>query len=247
MRRLLILLAASVAVGALSACEAPTPIKPAPEESVAAAEAQPASAPTPYDYTVKCHTEGDFTYYGFKNFREVWSNPVKWVDCEEKYRTGSFSTDTQEAALKTAGYDDGIDSLGTLYSLCASLHVSEYGRMPDYSSGQIAEISGALLICPDQPAAAALRDRLGLSQQLATARANGTRFNSGIYRVGVDIKPGTYAVQGNLTDCYWERRDSSGTILGNNFIAQGPRAEVTVQPGDYSFSTSQCGEWSLAG
>jgi hypothetical protein len=51
----------------------------------------------------------------------------------------------------------------------------------------------------------------------------------GDYRVGTGTgmpAPGTY-VATDVDGFYWERLDSAGNIIDNNFIAAAPRAEFT--------------------
>ena len=77
------------------------------------------------------------------------------------------------------------------------------------------------------------------------AREDGKIFNSGTYKVGADIQPGTYVAESEtpFENCYWERLDSSGEIIDNNFINSGFRAEVSIKSSDYSFTAEGCGEW----
>lgn len=83
----------------------------------------------------------------------------------------------------------------------------------------------------------------------ATARVAApgpTLRGDGMYRVGTDIKPGTYVASSGAS-CYWERRDRAGSsfagILANDFNPKG-RVIVTIRPGDKYFSTSRCGNWT---
>lgn len=70
--------------------------------------------------------------------------------------------------------------------------------------------------------------------------------SDGIYRVGRDIRPGTYAAS-NVDSCYWERRSNAGTsfggIIANDFVPSG-RVIVTISASDRYFSTSRCGAWT---
>jgi hypothetical protein len=68
----------------------------------------------------------------------------------------------------------------------------------------------------------------------------------GDYRVGTDtgqVAPGTY-VATDVDGCYWERLDSSGEIIDNNFISAAPRAEFTVRASDYAINIEGCGGWT---
>ncbi|MFI8827627.1 hypothetical protein [Streptomyces sp. NPDC053431] len=74
--------------------------------------------------------------------------------------------------------------------------------------------------------------------------------DGGMYKVGVDIAPGTYKSTGNKDDgCYWERsKDAShGTdsILANDNISG--TAIVKVSASDAFFKSSGCGDWVKTG
>ena len=69
----------------------------------------------------------------------------------------------------------------------------------------------------------------------------------GVYRVGIDIEPGTYYTGGGGDYCYWERQSGlSGDfdeLIANDFIEGGPAA-VTIKSSDVGFSTDGCGTWA---
>jgi hypothetical protein len=71
-----------------------------------------------------------------------------------------------------------------------------------------------------------------------------TSFDDGTYRVGAEIKPGTYKAPGG-GGCYWERmRDFEGGL--NSIIANESPAgstTVTIKSGDKGFKTHGCGTW----
>ncbi|WP_395360980.1 hypothetical protein ACHGLA_14680 [Streptomyces sp. YH02] len=87
------------------------------------------------------------------------------------------------------------------------------------------------------------------------AKAKGTpgttlKGDGGMFKVGVDIAPGTYKSTGNKdAECYWERsKDAShGTdsILAND-NATGT-AIVKVSASDGYFKSSGCGDWAKTG
>lgn len=74
---------------------------------------------------------------------------------------------------------------------------------------------------------------------------------NGMYRVGVDIAPGTYASPDNKADgnCYWERAkdalhgvdsiEANENVTGNGL--------VTITPQDAYFKTSGCAAWKKTG
>lgn len=68
----------------------------------------------------------------------------------------------------------------------------------------------------------------------------------GTYRVGVDIRPGTYRSQGGNA-CYWERlRGLGGTVddIIANGAGTGPQV-VQIAPADVAFKTQGCPAWTL--
>lgn len=79
-----------------------------------------------------------------------------------------------------------------------------------------------------------------------------TSFRDGTFKVGVDIKTGTYKTDGKSHSgisgdyCYWARaKDDSGeldAIIANDF-SKGPN-RVTVHAGEYFHTTGEC-DWKL--
>ncbi|MET8766463.1 hypothetical protein [Streptomyces sp. NPDC004658] len=68
----------------------------------------------------------------------------------------------------------------------------------------------------------------------------------GEYRVGTDVKPGTYRTTGNDDGmCYWERaKDASGeldSLLANDNVSG--TSYVTIKPTDKLFKSSGCEDW----
>lgn len=69
----------------------------------------------------------------------------------------------------------------------------------------------------------------------------------GMYRVGIDIEPGTYRTAGKsaegATECYWARLSSLNEvdILGSSVGAE-PQV-VLIEPGDSAFVTRSCQTW----
>jgi hypothetical protein len=68
--------------------------------------------------------------------------------------------------------------------------------------------------------------------------------SDGVYRVGADIKPGTYYT-GNTDGCYWERAKnftgSFSAIIDNDYGSG--RRMVTISAGDVAFDSDGCGSW----
>ena len=71
-------------------------------------------------------------------------------------------------------------------------------------------------------------------------------FSSGIFRVGQDVRPGTYRLRSGSDGCYFARLKSFGgstdDILAND-AAEGP-AVVTILPTDTGFQSDHCGTWT---
>ncbi|GAB6936590.1 hypothetical protein ACQP60_16885 [Isoptericola variabilis] len=67
----------------------------------------------------------------------------------------------------------------------------------------------------------------------------------GTYRVGTQIKPGTYITSGSSAGCYFERRSTAGSSLSGiiaNSITFG-QTIVTIKSTDKYFVTDGCGTW----
>ncbi|MEV0176515.1 hypothetical protein AB0I00_36080 [Streptomyces sp. NPDC050803] len=74
--------------------------------------------------------------------------------------------------------------------------------------------------------------------------------DGGMFRVGVDIAPGTYKSTGNTDDsCYWERTKdadhSIDSIIANNNVSG--TAVVTISASDAYFKTAGCQDWKKSG
>ena len=72
--------------------------------------------------------------------------------------------------------------------------------------------------------------------------ATAAKFPDGRYVVGVSIKPGDYVATPPVGGCYWERLDSSGETIDNDFT-NGARVAVTIEKDDYTFNSTGCGTW----
>ena len=66
----------------------------------------------------------------------------------------------------------------------------------------------------------------------------------GVWRVGVDIKPGTYRSPGGDA-CYWARLNGfAGNSQIEIHLGSGPTM-VTINPTDVGFESRKCGNWAL--
>jgi hypothetical protein len=75
-----------------------------------------------------------------------------------------------------------------------------------------------------------------------------TQIGDGTWRIGIDIEPGTYRIDGT-DSCYWQReRGFSGEFneIITNDNPRGP-AIVTISPNDLGFTSHRCGTWIKAG
>jgi hypothetical protein len=73
------------------------------------------------------------------------------------------------------------------------------------------------------------------------------RFDDGLFKVGVDVPPGTFRTNGpdgsNVTGCYWSRIAPSGDVIANG-VLRAP-GTVTMSNGD-RFDTTGCQPWQRA-
>jgi hypothetical protein len=175
------------------------------------------------------------------DFAPIWA--VAPRSCEATRDPVALLPFEQQAA-SASGYPAGT-SIATLYELCARVDPNNTYIGPEFilSAEQIAEVTGMLTLCPAHPQAAQLHDAVARAQAEAAATAAGELFYAGTFLVNVEIKPGTYAVEGDITNCYWERTDASGEIIDNNFITGARRVQVTIRASDYSFHNEGCGKW----
>lgn len=79
------------------------------------------------------------------------------------------------------------------------------------------------------------------------AKPQGDTFSDGTWRVGSEVKPGTYRVAAK-TGCYWERMRGFGGDLLKDIISNGVSGSdgpvtVTIKPTDKGFKSQLCGTW----
>ena len=66
----------------------------------------------------------------------------------------------------------------------------------------------------------------------------------GVWRVGVDIQPGTYRSSGG-DPCYWALLSGfQGNSQIDSYLGSGPTI-VTIHPTDVGFESRKCGNWTL--
>lgn len=123
----------------------------------------------------------------------------------------------------------------------------EWGVGADSPSSTMQEKASAMenaiipVLCPEQA------HYLEEAKQGNFTPVQRTGFGNGKYLVGDDIQPGTYTTTGRVSECYWERSDSQGNIIANNFVSIAPSITVTVDAGDAGFTSQGCGMWKLDG
>ncbi|PWU56293.1 hypothetical protein DLE60_26505 [Micromonospora globispora] len=200
---------------------------------------------------LECETENDWegtllTVYpgkdGRPDFADVWA--AKPSSCEIAGRL-NIVTAVEKQAYKVSKYDD--QDISTLYEICAAVDPDDVYVEAGFaaSSEQIPEINAALILCPTHPYAKKWRAAVQRGQVDADLEAQGRLFGSGTYRVGKEIKPGTYVTH-DVDGCYWERQNSSGNIIDNYFTNGARRVQVTIRSSDYAFHSENCGEWRPA-
>ncbi|MCM0673887.1 hypothetical protein NCC78_04085 [Micromonospora phytophila] len=179
---------------------------------------------------------------GRPDFSQVW--PAKPTSCEIEGAITIVSP-TEKAAYKASGYDD--QDVSTLYEICAAVDPDDGYAEAGFaaSADQIREINAALMLCPKHPYAKTWREAVKRGQVDVDLEADGRLFGPGTFRIGKEIKPGTY-VTTDVDGCYWERQNRSGDIIDNYFTNSALRVQVTIRSSDYAFSSRGCGEWRPA-
>lgn len=85
-------------------------------------------------------------------------------------------------------------------------------------------------------------DEVLLAEGETVSRLGARRYLVG--RGTGQVLPGSYVAL-NVSNCYWERLDEAGSILGRNFISEARRAEFTIRESDYAINIEGCGGWTL--
>lgn len=183
----------------------------------------------------------------YDSFKEAWKDQRDYCETED-YNIYYEPTSREARAVDTAyknkvARQDVLSSLVTLYDLCAQSGSKAWSTesMP-YSKPQIREVQGMLVLCPRHPDRGLIEAGIAQGRQDAAWEKQGRSFSGGTFRVGKDIQPGTYYSPG-AEGCYWQRTDSSGNIIDNNFTMGATRVQVTISPSDYSFTSEGCGTW----
>lgn len=202
------------------------------------------STPTPErQVQVNCSSAGEFLIplvAGRYDFSQAWADQPVYCDVDVEI-TPATPLETQ--AARTAG----LAVVGSLFAFCAEVDSPDDFVEPDFEMDdtQAATVAGALVLCPDHPQAAVYRAAATRGRADAKLRAQGRLFGDGTYRVGAEVKPGTYVTR-NVDGCYWERQDSRGDTIKNFFTHSAKRVVVTIRGSDYGFLSRGCGTWRPA-
>ncbi|MET9733096.1 hypothetical protein ABZZ79_21355 [Streptomyces sp. NPDC006458] len=163
------------------------------------------------------------------------------LDGDGDYQVGS---DIEPGTYRSTGNTDAMcywesakDASGEMDSLLANDNVSGTGYVTVKPTDKLFTSSD----CGDWEAV----DPNAEGGKAATSMAG----DGGMFKVGVDIAPGTYKSTGNKDDmCYWERtkdaEHSIDSILANNNVSG--TAVVTIAASDAYFKTSGCQDWKKA-
>lgn len=167
------------------------------------------------------------------------------IDGDGTFQVGS---DVKPGTYRTTGNDalDGCywerakDSTGEMDSIIANDNVTGASYVTIKATDKIFKSNG----CNDWEA---------VPDKAPAGGSPKTEFSGkgGMYRVGVDIAPGTYKSAGNSEDalCYWER--DKDALHGLESIAANENVTgagvVTIAPGDAYFKTNDCNDWKKTG
>ncbi|MGY4936221.1 lipoprotein [Streptomyces sp. 900116325] len=200
----------------------------------------PTEDPTPTEepeVTVEITCDGEY----FTKYQDAWAN--KYDMCEAEAAGTMDDTQTKAVSVAYGTDEDDLSGLGTLYSICAQVGPEALEYLDTAGSDdQVKEVTGAFILCPDHPDKGRVNKQLAAAKKRNKLEADGRIFGSGVYRIGSDIKPGTYYVE-DVADCYWERTDKNGAPIDNYFSNGAKRVQVTIRTTDYSFNSEGCGEW----
>lgn len=163
----------------------------------------------------------------------------KGLDGDGTYEVG---TDIKPGTYRSSGNDDMCywerqkDAKGELDSILANDNVKGTSYVTVPKSDMFFKTSG----CADW--IAVTDDTPGAPKTAITG--------DGMYRIGVDIAPGTYKSAGNSDDaCYWER--DKDALHGLESITANDNASgtavVTIGAKDAYFKTNGCKDWKKTG
>ncbi|WP_327355549.1 hypothetical protein [Streptomyces sp. NBC_01304] len=153
--------------------------------------------------------------------------------------------DVKPGTYRTTGNTDGMcywerakDSKGELDSILANDNVSGTSYVTIAAGDKLFKSTG----CKDWTAVD--------EKAKGTPPGGPLKGDGGMFKVGVDIAPGTYKSSGNTDDmCYWERAKDAGhgidSIAANDNVSGS--AIVTITAKDAYFKTTGCKDWKKTG
>ena len=248
---------------AKSASSAPTTPSAISTPTVSPTPTQSAAVLVTDDLSFRC--DGLSTYDSLEDIWATWDgsgSASEQVDCaariDENDLEGDLSaytlTDVEQKIIDSqiSEYDEweteerGNEQKRDLlyfYGHCTQKDMHPYGSGNEGEDYVQETVQFVMELCPEHPNAEQVAEAAGVEAGKDAEREEGTRFEDGTYRVGEDIKPGTYVTTTLEDGCYWERTDANGNTIDNNFMNSALRAQVTIGSADYSFTSERCGEW----
>lgn len=198
---------------------------------------------------------------------ETHVDAIRHPDPEKRHTASSSSspspspspfttfTPTEKKALEAAGLDPNSEASSSMLELmhqsCESPRLGYTSKDVPWSESQRKGVEADLILCPDHPDRAEIEAEMKGGEETDAKKSQGLIIEPGTHKVGDQITPGTFVTESKndkpFQQCYWERLDSTGNIIDNNFITSAFRAEVTIDPSDYSFNSTGCGQWTMAG
>lgn len=216
---------------ALAACGSPESAPSATAPTTASPTATAIAAPFTFDCDNGLDVE--FTTTSIDEAFKAVRDDTASCQATNNEVEGFTPDPTQAAAVAKYGSTDpdenSADVLADMYTDCMVSSHEEW-------MGSKAEMAAAVTLCPESPNAKNMR-----------LYADGQLFSDGTYKVGKNLKPGTYKVYlpdgGIVKDCYWDLTTKSGSTIRNAFIPSAPRVSVTIPASAYGFSSEGCGWW----
>lgn len=174
------------------------------------------------------------------DFRAAWGQ--SYEHCEAEATNDAPLSDEEERAFALSKYNDR-SSFETLVGMCAETK-GFYATNGVVSDQQVDEAEAVLALCPDNPSAPAIRAGIDRLRGEQSRTASGTPFGPGSHLVNSEVAPGTFTASSPSASCYWERLDSAGNIIDNNFVTSGTQVQATILASDYAFNSRGCGDWA---
>ncbi|MER5490525.1 hypothetical protein [Streptomyces sp. NPDC002490] len=175
-------------------------------------------------------------------------------DTADEYPDTGKSAAFDAAAVKGGWVPEGYEQAAEyVLMMCESMDAWRPGVAQTLVTGHVDEMTGAMRkamrkgvgrFCPDH--GAAVREALAGK---ASVRTMGDGTYEIVARPGFSTEdgelqapPGTYRVEGDLEDCYWERARRDGSVIDNGFVTAAREVTVTVRVGEL-FTARNCGGW----